>query len=72
MSTHHPSAGADIAAAKFRAQRIAQVTAPERVHGHLAVALDIVEHMDNFNLHDLALVLIHCTKAVCTALDGRT
>jgi hypothetical protein len=50
-----------------------QVTAPQRIDTHLGVALDLIEHMDenDSELHDLALVIWHCTKAVCTALDNR-
>jgi hypothetical protein len=73
VSTHHPSTGADVSAALFRAQRMNQVTAPQRIDTHLGVALDLIEHMDenDSELHDLALVIWHCTKAVCTALDNR-
>jgi hypothetical protein len=74
VSTHHPSTGADISAALFRTQRMNQVTAPQRIDTHLNVALDVITGMDeaDSDLHDLALVIWHCTKALCTALDTRS
>jgi hypothetical protein len=74
MTINHPSSGVDISAALWRAQRLDEVNAPTRVRNHLAVALDIAGGMDenDSDLKALALVLIHCTRAICCAVDGRT
>lgn len=74
MTTHHPSAGLDKSEALFRAQRLDEINAPARVRSHLAVALDIADAMDEHDsdLKALALVFIHCTRAICCAKDNRT
>ena len=73
MENNHPSTGADVSAAMWRAQRIRQVDAPDRINDHIALALDAMSHMDDCDsdMKNLALVLIHCTRALVTAMDNR-
>ena len=73
-TTHHPAAGAELSATKWRAQRIAEVTAPERVEAYFAKALGRIEQMDecDSDLRNLGLVIVDCMRAVVIALDPRT
>lgn len=66
--------GTDQAAVMWRAQRLAQASAPDRIRAGFDVALDLIEHMDeqDSEMRTLALVVWHCTRAVCTALDDRS
>lgn len=68
-----PSSGTDRSATMFRDQRLAQAHAPSRAKEALNIALGEIEMMDEHDseLHQLALVIYHCTRAVCTALDSR-
>lgn len=74
MTTRHPSTGAEISEAKFRAQRIAEVTAPERIAKNFDNVIHLIDKMDPADSNNdlLALVILECTKAICTALDSRT
>jgi hypothetical protein len=65
--------GAQRSAQLWQAQRLAQASAPDRIRAGFDVALDLIEHMDEADseLRTLALVVWHCTRAMCTALDAR-
>lgn len=74
MPQSSPDTGADIAARRFREQRLAEFPAPERIAAHFAAARDLAAEMDEADseLCSLALVVWHCARAICTALDART
>ena len=61
-------------ASAFRDQRLREISAPDRINGELGVALDIANHMDEADseLRALALVVWHCARAVCLAMEPRT